>query len=121
MKRLQGTMQAAGHHIVHLVDSEDVGLLRFEKTGESPEEMDFAVLWNGTGREGRCYASFPDSTFVTLQNAQRLPLRPDLQARLPLYELTIEQLLEPACASVQELGDILLGRRERNVPHVWIW
>src|ERR1700680_2781377 len=105
LKRLQGAMQAAGHRVVHLVDPDDVGLLRFEETGESPEGMDFAVRWNGAWREGRCYASFPDSTFVTYQDAQRLPLHSGMQARLPLYELSTERLLELARAYVQELGD----------------
>jgi SRSO17 transposase len=45
--------------------------------------MDFAVLLNGTWREGWYYASFPDSTFVMFQIAQRLPLYPVMQARLP--------------------------------------
>jgi hypothetical protein len=105
MKRLQGAMQAAGHRVVHLADSDDVGLLRFEETGESPEGMDFAVRWNGAWCEGRCYASFPDSTFVTSQDAQRLPLGPGMQARLPLYEDSAVQLVELARAYVQELGD----------------
>jgi len=45
-----------------MIDPEDMGLLRFQETGEAPEGMDFAVQWNGTWREGRYYASFPDST-----------------------------------------------------------
>jgi hypothetical protein len=36
MKRLRGTIQAMGHRIVHLIDPEAVGLLRFQETGESP-------------------------------------------------------------------------------------
>ncbi len=47
MKILRGAVQASGYQIVHLVDPEDSGILRFEETGEMPERMDFAVLWNG--------------------------------------------------------------------------
>ena len=66
VKRSRGTIQAIGHPTVHLVDPEDVGLLRFEETGESPEGMDFAVLWNGAWREGCGYPSFPEGTFVPI-------------------------------------------------------
>jgi len=167
MKRLQEGRQAAGHHTVHLVDPEDVGQPHFEETGESPEGMDFAVLWNGTGCQGRCFASFPDSTFVTFQNAQRLLVYPGLQARLPhTNSLSSSYRNWPArlCKSwetsprgkaaaptqtrpslpgkargwqsrwstggrtpvaltitLDSSGDILLGRRERNGPHVWTW
>ena len=44
MKILRGAVQTSGHWILHLVDPEDSGILRFEETGEMPEEMDFAVL-----------------------------------------------------------------------------
>ena len=44
MKLQQGAAQASGHWILHLVDPEDLDLLRFEETGEMPEGMDFAVL-----------------------------------------------------------------------------
>lgn len=44
MKLLQDVVQASAHWILHLVDPEDSGILRFEETGETPEEMDFAVL-----------------------------------------------------------------------------
>jgi hypothetical protein len=47
MKRLQGAVQATGHWIVHLVDSEDSGILRFEGTGAMPDGMDFALLCSG--------------------------------------------------------------------------
>ena len=59
MKRLRGTIQAMGHRIVHLVDPEHVGLLRFQETGESPKGMDFAVLWNGAWRDGVVTPRFP--------------------------------------------------------------
>jgi hypothetical protein len=59
MKRLRGTIQAMGHRIVHLVDPEHVGLLRFQETGESLKGMDFAVLWNGAWRDGVVSPRFP--------------------------------------------------------------
>lgn len=98
---------AAGHRMVHLVDPEDMGLLHFEETGESPEGMDFAVQWNGVWLEGRCYDSYPERTFVRYKDAQRLSLRAGMQASMPLYILNIECLLELARASVHELGYIL--------------
>ncbi len=57
MKILRGAAQVLGYQIVHLVDPEDSGILRFEETGEIPEGMDFAVRWKGVWREGRCYDS----------------------------------------------------------------
>ncbi len=107
MKLQQGAVQASGHWILHLVDPEDLDLLRFEETGEMPEGMDFAVLWNGVWREGRCYPSSPNRTFVIYQDAQRLPLCPGMQARMLLYILSTERLLELAREYVQEMGYIL--------------
>src|SRR5260221_9708348 len=57
MKILQGVAQASGYWTTRLVDPEDLDLLRFEETGELPEGYDFAVLWDGEWREGRCYNS----------------------------------------------------------------
>jgi hypothetical protein len=104
MKILRGAVQTSGHRTLHLVDPEDSGILRFEETGEMPEGMDFAVLWKGVWREGRCYPSYPDRTFVTYQDAQRLPLHAGMQVRMPLYILSTEHLLELARTYVQELG-----------------
>jgi hypothetical protein len=104
MKILQGAAQASGHWQTRLVDPEDLGLLRFEETGELSEGMDFAVLWDGVWREGRCYDSSPDRTFVTYGDAQRLPLHAGLEVRLPLYMLSTERLLELARAYAHELG-----------------
>ncbi len=59
MKLLRGAVQASGYRVVHLVDPEDLGLLHFEETGEIPKGLDFAILWNGVWREGRCYGSYP--------------------------------------------------------------
>ena len=36
MKILQGVAQASGYWTTRLVDPEDLGLLRFEETGELP-------------------------------------------------------------------------------------
>jgi len=80
--------------------------LRFEETGELPEGYDFAVLWDGEWREGRCYNSSPRRTFVTYGDAQRLPLHAGMEVRLPLYTLDTEQLLELARAHAYELGYI---------------
>lgn len=52
MKILRGADQHLGYWILHLVEPEDSGILRFEETGEMPERMDFAVLWNGFWRTG---------------------------------------------------------------------
>jgi hypothetical protein len=104
MKIIRGAVQASGHWILHLVDPEDSGILRFEETGEMSEGMDFAVLWKGVWHEGRCYPSYPDRTFVTFKDAQRLSLYADMQVRMPLYILSTEHLLELARAYVQELG-----------------
>ena len=89
---------------LQLADPDDLGLLHFEETGEMPEGMDFAVIWNGVWREGRCYDSYPDRTFVTYWDTQRLPLCAGMQAHMPLYVLSTERLLELARAYVQELG-----------------
>jgi hypothetical protein len=104
MKILRGSVQASGYWIVHLVDPEDLDLLRFEETGAMPEGMDFAVWWDGEWREGRCYDSSPRRTFVTYKEAQRLPLQGGMRARMPLYVLHAECLLELAQTYVQELG-----------------
>lgn len=104
MKILQGAAQVSGSWTTRLVDPEDLGLLRFEETGEPPEGLDFAVLWDGIWREGRCYASSPERTFVTSGDAQRLPLHAGIQVRLPLYTLDTEQLLELVRAYAHELG-----------------
>jgi hypothetical protein len=69
MKILRGAIKASGYRILHLVDPEDSGILRFEETGEMPEGMDFAVLWKAIWRQGRCYPSYPDRTFVTYHDA----------------------------------------------------
>jgi hypothetical protein len=106
MKILRGAVQTSGHWILHLVDPEDSGILRFEETGEMPEGKDFAVRWKGVWREGRCYDSYPDRTFVTYKDAQRLPLHAGMQVRMPLYILSTERLLELAHAYVHELGYI---------------
>lgn len=104
MKILQGVAQASGYWTTRLVDPEDLGLLRFEETGELPEGLDFAMLWDGIWREGRCYNSSPDRTFVTYRDAQRFPLHAGMEVRLPLYTLDTEQLLELARAYAHELG-----------------
>lgn len=104
MNILHGAAQASGFWTTRLVDPEDLGLLRFEDTGELPEGLDFAVLWDGKWREGRCYASSPERTFVTSTDAQRLPLRAGTVIRLPMYTLDTEQLLELARAYAHELG-----------------
>ena len=104
MKLLQGAVQASGYRVVHLVDPEDLGLLHFEETGEMPEGLDFAILWNGVWREGRCYDSYPYRTFVTYGDAQRLPLWAGMTARLPHYELGQDRLLELASIYASELG-----------------
>jgi len=104
MKILRRAVQTSGHWILHLVDPEDSGILRFEETGEIPEGKDFAVLWKGVWREGRCYPSYPDRTFVTYKEAQRLSLHAGMQVRMPLYILGTERLLELARAYVHELG-----------------
>lgn len=99
MKLQQGAVQASGHWILHLVDPEDLDLLRFEETGEMPEGMDFAVLWNGVWREGRCYPSSPNRTFVIYQDAQRLPLCPGMHACFYTYsaQSVSWNLLESMC------------------------
>ncbi len=51
MKILRGAAQVLGYQIVHLVDPEDSGILRFEETGEIPEGMDFAERWKGGSGE----------------------------------------------------------------------
>jgi len=99
MKRLQGVVQAIGHRMVHLVDPEDSGILRFEDTGAMPDGMDFALLWKGTWHEGRCYPSFPDLTFVTYGDAERLPVRAGMLARIPEYTLETRRLLSLAGSS----------------------
>lgn len=106
MKILQGVAQASGHWTTSLVDPEDLGLLRFEETGELPEGMDFAVLRDEVWREGRCYDSSHERTFVTYGDAERLSLRAGMQGRLPLYALGTERLLDLARTYVQELGYI---------------
>ena len=50
MKLLQGTLQPSGYRVSCLIDPEDLDLLRFEDTGEMPEGLDFALLWNGVWR-----------------------------------------------------------------------
>jgi len=104
MKSLQGPVQASGYWHTRLVDPEDLDLLRFEETGELPEGLDFAVLLDGVWREGRCYASSHDRTLVTYGEAQRLPIRPGMEVRLPLYTLDAEHLLELARTYAHELG-----------------
>jgi hypothetical protein len=104
MKRLQGAVQATEHRIVQLADPEDLGVLRFEDTGAMPDGMDFALLWKGTWREGRCYPSFPDLTFVTYGDAERLPVRPGMLARIPEYMLETKRLLSLASDYAHELG-----------------
>jgi len=104
MKLLRETLQPSGDRLSCLVDPEDLDLLRFEDTGEIPEGLDFALLWEGLWREGRCYASFAGRTFVTYGNAQRLPLRAGVQTRRPNYVLEPEYLLELASTYVRELG-----------------
>lgn len=104
MKILRRAVQASGYRVVHLVDPEDLDLLHFEETGEWPEGLDFAILWNGVWHEGRCYESYPYRTFVTYGDAQRLPLRPGMLARLHHYELGQGRLLELASAYAGELG-----------------
>lgn len=103
-KQLQGAVQATGHRIVQLVDPEDLGILRFEGTSARPDEMDFALLWKGTWRQGRCYPSFPALTFVTYGDAERLPIRAGMLARIPEYTLAIKRLLSLASDYVHELG-----------------
>ncbi len=104
MKILRGVVRASGHRILHLVDPRDLDILYFEETGELPEGMDFAVLWNEVWREGRCYDSYPYRTFVTYKDAERLPLHAGMLARVPLYILGTERLLEVAHAYMHELG-----------------
>jgi len=104
MKLLRGTLQPSGYRVSRLVDPEDLDLLRFEDTGEIPEGLDFALLWKGVWRDGRCFASFAGRTFVTYGDAQRLPLRVGMQTRRPNYELETERLLELASTYVRELG-----------------
>ena len=104
MKRLQGVVQAIGHRMVHLVDPEDSGILRSEDTGAMPDGMDFALLWKGTWHEGRCYPSFPDLTFVTYGDAERLPVRAGMLARIPEYTLETRRLLSLASDYAHELG-----------------
>src|SRR5712692_4407531 len=106
MKLLQGTLRPSGYQVSRLVDPEDLDLLRFEDTGEMPEGLDFAILWEGVWREGRCYASFPGRTFVTYGDTQHLPLRPGMQTRRPNYVLEPERLLELASAYACQLGYI---------------
>ena len=69
-----------------------------------PEGLDFAILWNGVWREGRCYESYPYRTFVTYGDAQRLPLRAGMFARLPHFTLGPDRLLELANVYACELG-----------------
>lgn len=104
MKVLQGVVQASGSWETTLIDPEDLGLLRLEATGTLVEGLDFAVFWDGDWREGRCYDSYPDRTFVTSTDAQRLPLCPGMCVRLPLYALDLGQVRELAHAYVRELG-----------------
>jgi hypothetical protein len=104
MKRLQGVVQATGHRIVHLVDPEDSGILRFEGTGAMPDGMDFALLCKGTWRKGRCYPSFPDLTFVTYRDAERLPLHAGMLVRIPEYTLETKHMLSLASDYAHELG-----------------
>lgn len=112
MKLLQGILQPSGYRIVHLVDPEDLDLLRFEETWETPEGLDFALWWNGAWHEGRCYDGFPERTFVIYGTAQRLPLRHGMRARLPHYTLGPDRLLELTSAYVQELGYLPTKRDE---------
>ncbi len=104
MKLLQGTLQPSGYRVSRLIDPEDLDLLRFEDTGEMPEGLDFALLWKGVWREGRCYDSFSGRTFVTYDDAQRLPLRAGMHTRRPNYALEQERLLELASTYARELG-----------------
>ena len=104
MKLLRGTLQPSGYRVGRLVDPEDLDLLHFEDTGEMPEGLDFAILWNGVWREGRCYASFLGRTFVTYGEAQRLPMRAGMQTQRPNYALEPERLLELASTYARELG-----------------
>jgi hypothetical protein len=104
MKLLRGTLRSSGYRVSCLVDPEDLDLLRFEDTGEIPEGLDFALLWKGVWREGRCYASFAGRTFVTYGDAQRLSLRAGMQTRRPNYVLEPECLLELASTYARELG-----------------
>ena len=104
MKLLRGTLRPSGYRVSRLVDPEDLDLLRFEDTGELPEELDFAISWEGVWREGRCYASFPGRTFVTYGDAQRLPLRAGMQTRRPNYVIEPERLVDLASAYAHELG-----------------
>src|SRR3989442_6857461 len=104
MKLLQGTLQPSGYRVSCLIDPEDLDLLRFEDTGEMPEGLDFALLWNGVWREGRCYASFSGRTFVTYGDAQRLPLHTGMQTRRSNYALEPEHLLELPDTYARELG-----------------
>ncbi|SRR5579875_1105116 len=108
MKLLRGESQASEYRVVHLVDPEDLDLLRFEETGEVPDGLDFAILWNSVWREGRCYNLASGRTFVTYGDAQRLPLRAGMQARIPHYTLGPDRLLELASAYARELGYIPL-------------
>ena len=104
MKLLRGNLQPSGYRVSRLVDPEDLDLLCFEDTGEMPEGLDFAILWEGVWREGRCYASFPGRTFVTYGDAQRVPLCAGMQTRRPNYLLELERLLEQAFTYARELG-----------------
>src|SRR5207237_765350 len=53
---------------------------------------------------GRCYETASGRTFVTYGDAERLPLYHGLEARLPLYTLSTERLLELAHSYACELG-----------------
>ena len=71
-----------------------------------PDGLDFAILWNGVWREGRCYHSASGRMSVTYVDAQRFPLRAGMQARIPRYTLGPDRLLELANAYARELGYI---------------
>jgi hypothetical protein len=104
LKIIQGAAQQSGYWTLHLVDSLGVDVLHFAETGELPEGQDFAVFWNGEWREGRCYDSVPERTFVTYGDAQRIPLQEGMEVRLPLYTLNTECLLALAQDYVRDLG-----------------
>jgi hypothetical protein len=104
MKLLRGTLQPSGYRVSRLVDPEDLDFLRFEDSDEPPEGLDFAIWWEGSWHEGRCYASFLGRTFVTYGDARRVLLHDGMQTRRPNYVLEPERLLELTSTYARELG-----------------
>ena len=79
-----------------------------------PEGLDFALLWKGVWREGRCYASFSGRTFVTNGDAQPLTTVRRYANTRPNYALetgasagTCQHLRTRAGYTSTQLGEIV--------------